>query len=100
MSCYFMFRNILFRKMNGVVILLLKKFRQKNCWTQLQVSEMLSVSERFYRSIEAGDRRPSYEKLNKLEDIFQIPQRVLFAKNIEEIPSFYNHYLSTLDTDN
>lgn len=90
----------MFLIMNGVVILLLKKFRQQKGWTQLQVAEMLSVSERFYRSIEAGDRRPSYENLNKLEDTFQIPQRVLLAKNVEEIPSFYNDYVAALNTDN
>lgn len=74
-------------------MLLLKKYRLKNGWTQSQVAEMLDVSERFYRSIEAGDRRPSYKNLIKLEDLFRLPQRVLLAKDIEEIPDFYQTFL-------
>lgn len=71
------------------MILLLKKYRQDKKWTQAQVALMLGVTERFYRSIEAGDRRPSYDNLNKLEDLFGLPQRVLLAKSIEEIPDYY-----------
>lgn len=76
-----------------VRLMLIKKYRKRNGWTQFQVAEMLNVTERFYRSIEAGDRRPSYENLNKLEDLFKLPQRILLAKSIDEVPYFYHPLL-------
>jgi len=75
--------------MKEVINLILKQIREQRGWTHAQ---KLGVSKRFYQNIEAGDRRPSYEKLNQLEDLFEIPQRVLLAKNVEEIPNYYHDY--------
>lgn len=83
-----------------MVILLLKLFRLKRGFKQAEIAQSIGISVRQYQRVEVGSSFLTQEKLNKLEDIFQIPQRVLLAKNIEEIPSFYNHYLSALDTDN
>ena len=77
--------------------MILKKIRCSKGLTQSQVAKLLGVSERFYRSIEASDRKPSYKNLNKLEDLFQLPQRVLLAKSIEEVPDFYKPYLEKLE---
>ena len=77
--------------------MILKKIRYSKGLTQSQVAKTLGVSERFYRSIEAGDRKPSYKNLNKLEDLFKLPQRVLLAKSIEEVPDFYKPYLEELE---
>jgi len=77
----------------GVIKLLLKKYRLKNGWTQSQVATMLGVSERYYRSIEAGDRKLSYKRLIILEDIFKLPQRILFAESIEEVPEYYRDFI-------
>lgn len=78
----------------------LKNLRAKKGFTQKEVANLIDIKIRHYQNVEKGNSFLTQEKLNKLEDIFQIPQRVLLAKKVEEIPSFYNHYLSALNTDN
>lgn len=82
------------------MILLLKKIRLKRGLTQAQVSDQLEISTRQYQRVEAGESFLTQEKLNKLEDLFGLPQRVLLAKNIEEIPDFCRNYISFLGTEN
>jgi len=79
---------------------ILKKLRLIRGFTQAEIAQIICVSLRQYQRIEGGKSFITQEKLNRLEDTFQIPQRVLLAKNIEEIPSYYKYYLTTLDTDN
>lgn len=78
------------------MLLILKNIRKQRGWTQSQVASKLNISKRFYQSIEAGDRKPSYKKINKLEDLFELPQRVLLAKSVEEIPDFYKEFIEKL----
>lgn len=45
--------------------------------TQLEVSKILNISDRHYQNIEYGTRQGSIDIWDKLEDLFQIPQRQL-----------------------
>ena len=55
----------------------LKEARQKAGMTQKQVAEYLGVSERHYKFMESGHTVGSVELWDKLEDIFNVHQRVL-----------------------
>jgi len=55
---------------------------------------LLNISVRQYQRIESGRSFVSQEILNKLEDLFMLPQRVLLAKNIEEVPEFIKKLLN------
>ena len=55
----------------------LKKARKEAGMTQKQVAEYLKVSERHYIYIESGSRLGKIETWDKLEDLFNIPQRKL-----------------------
>lgn len=55
----------------------LKNARQKAGMTQQQVAEMLGVSLRYYKQIEAGQRTGDFTLWDYLEDLFEIHQRVL-----------------------
>lgn len=45
--------------------------------TQKELANILNVSERHYQNIEYGIRKGSFDIWDKLEDLFQIPQRQL-----------------------
>lgn len=77
----------------------LKKHRLKKGLTQAQIAALLGISVRQYQRVEAGESFLTQEKLNKLEDLFQTPQRVLLAKNVEEIPSYYHDFLYSTGTE-
>lgn len=55
----------------------LKKARQKAGMTQKQVAEYLDVCERHYKYIESGKVIGNVELWDKLEDLFNIHQRIL-----------------------
>jgi len=55
----------------------LKEARQKAGMTQRQVAEYLSVSERHYKFMESGHTTGNVELWDKLEDLFNVHQRVL-----------------------
>jgi len=68
----------------------LKKVRLQRKLKQSDVAIIVGISIRHYQRIESGKSFLTQEKLNKLEDLFEIPQRVLLAKNVEEIPKYYH----------
>ncbi|MGG3882009.1 helix-turn-helix domain-containing protein [Bacillus smithii] len=72
----------------------LKKIRENLNFTQEDVAQAIGTTIRQYQRIEAGLSFCNQEKLNKLEDFFQLPQRILFARNYEEIPSYYRKFLN------
>lgn len=72
---------------------LLKQLRLEKGYRQSDVAEHLDISTRHYQRIESGQSFMHQEILNKLEDLFRLPQRVLLAKDIEEIPDFYQTFL-------
>ena len=45
--------------------------------TQQQVADQLEISLRYYQNIEAGDRTGDFALWDKLEDVFNIHQRIL-----------------------
>ena len=55
----------------------LKSAREKVNMTQSQVAQHLQLSDRMYKFIESGDRIGSIELWDKLEDLFNIHQRIL-----------------------
>lgn len=55
----------------------LKTARRAAGLTQQAVADKVGVTIRFYRMVESGERTGSYEMWDKLEDLFQIHQRVL-----------------------
>ncbi len=55
----------------------LKEARQKAGMTQKQVAEYLGIHERYYKSLESGERLGSIEFWDALEDLFHINQRKL-----------------------
>ncbi|MEV2911019.1 helix-turn-helix transcriptional regulator [Paenibacillus larvae] len=59
----------------------LQKIRQQRVMTQQEAAEILGITLRMYRHIEKGTRRPSYEILCKLEDLFQMSHRKLLARS-------------------
>ncbi len=58
--------------------------RLKRGWTLEFVAKQLGVSKSTIQRIEKGTRRPSYEVLCKLEDLFGMTHRYLLAKTDEK----------------
>ena len=55
----------------------LKKARKEKGLTQQQVADQLNICLRHYKKIESGETGGSIEIWDKLEDMFNIHQRVL-----------------------
>lgn len=49
---------------------MLQQERINRGWTQAQVAELTGITKAAYRNIEAGIRKPSYDVLVKLLDLF------------------------------
>ena len=60
--------------------LILKTARKSKGMTQQEVADYLGISERLYKYIEAGTIIGKVEMWDKLEDLFNINQRVLRAQ--------------------
>lgn len=58
---------------------LLWQERKSNGWTQEYVAEQIGISPEAVSMLESGQRKPSYDVLVKLEDLFQVNHRKLFA---------------------
>lgn len=48
----------------------LKKFREGKSMTQRQMASKIGVSLSYYRKIEQGKNKPSYQFMKKLKDVF------------------------------
>ena len=59
----------------------LKNERLKNELTQKEIALKLGISERYYQAIELGSQQGSIAIWDKLEDLFNIPQRQLRELN-------------------
>lgn len=57
----------------------LRQERKARHLTQAETAKLLGITERAYRHLEAGTRNPSKETIDKLEDLFGIPQRELLV---------------------
>lgn len=62
----------------------LRKERINKGWTQEFVAEEIGVSKTSIHDIEKGKQLPSYKILVKLENLFDLPHRELFAPVDEE----------------
>ena len=61
------------------MLLIMRQERIKRKWTLKYVSEQTNLSPPAIHDIETGRRKPSYDVLVKLEDLYKIPYRKLFA---------------------
>lgn len=61
---------------------ILREERHKKGMTQKQVADLLGISERGYKFIEYGQRTGSIEIWDKLEDIFNVHQRLLRCNSV------------------
>ena len=61
---------------------ILREERHKKGMTQKQVADLLGNSERGYKFIEYGQRTGSIEIWDKLEDIFNVHQRLLRCNSV------------------
>ena len=60
--------------------LVLKQEREKRGWSQRYVAEQIGVSQQAVLFYELSRAKPSYEVLVRLEDLFGLPHRELFAE--------------------
>ena len=63
-------------------MLKMKQERIKNNWSQQTVAEKVGITKSAYSNIETLKRRPSYEVLVKLENLFNLSHRDL----LEQVP--------------
>ena len=61
------------------MILNIRQERIKNGWTQQYVADQIGITKATLQRIETAQRKPSYEILVKLEDLFEKNHRQLFA---------------------
>ena len=61
----------------------LKEARQKAGMTQKNVAEYLGMTERAFQYIEAGQRMGKIEHWDKLEDLFNVHQRILRENHVQ-----------------
>lgn len=59
--------------------LMLRQERIRHGWTQNYVAEQTGLSLTAIQKIETGRRKPSYDVLVKLEDLFGLTHRQLFG---------------------
>ena len=65
------------RKESEDIMLRLKLERKNKNMTQVQVAEYLKIYPYSYQRIELGIRKGSIDIWDKLEDLFEVPQRQL-----------------------
>lgn len=65
---------------------MLRQERIKKGWKQSEVAHSIGISKQMMNDIEAGRRKPSYDVLVKLENLFHKSHRQLFAV-ADETPS-------------
>ncbi len=61
----------------------MKQERKKNDWSQEKIAEELGITKSAYSNIETLKRKPSYEVLVKLENLFNLSHRDL----LQQVPN-------------
>lgn len=61
----------------------IRQERIKRNWTEREVAERLGITKGALHNIETGHRKPSYDVLVKLEDLFHMNHRKLFEEQKE-----------------
>lgn len=59
--------------------LAIRQVREKRGWTQKFVADKAGITQAMLQKIETGKRKPSYDVLVKLEDLFRMNHRKLFG---------------------
>lgn len=60
--------------------LMIKEERERRGWSQTQAAKAVGITKAAYRNIEAGVRKPSYDVLVKLLELFDYSDpRILFG---------------------
>lgn len=59
--------------------LAIRQVREKRGWTQKYVADKAGITQAMLQKIETGKRKPSYDVLVKLEDLFHMSHRKLFG---------------------
>lgn len=62
-------------KFNGI----LSDLRKQRGWTQKELAKKTGVSESTIRMYELGERRPDFEKLEKLADLFHVDMNYMLG---------------------
>ena len=62
------------------MILAIRNERIRRNWTQEYVARKIGLTKTAVCDIERGKQKPSYEVLVRLEDLFGLPHRELFAE--------------------
>lgn len=75
---------------------ILKHLRIQKKLTQKELSKMIGIKVRHYHNVESGKSFLSQQKLNKLEDVFKLPQRVLFSECKEDIPEYLDVFTNDI----
>lgn len=60
------------------MVLMIRQERIKRAWTQNSVARQIGITKAAFRNIETGARKPSFDVLVKLEDLFGMDYRDLF----------------------
>lgn len=64
--------------------LMMRQERIRRGWTQEYVAKHTGLSLTAIQKMETGQRKPSYDVLVKLEDLFGLPHRQLFGEATPE----------------
>lgn len=66
--------------------LMIKEERERRGWSQTQAAQAVGITKAAYRNIEAGVRKPSYDILVKLLDLFDCsdPRKLFGAATPEQ----------------
>lgn len=59
----------------------LRSIRMKNKYTQQKTADSLGIALRSYQCYEEGSRRPSYELLVQIADLFSVPVDFLLERD-------------------
>ena len=62
----------------------LKKARTEAGWTQQKVADELGITLRYYKDIEAGIKVGAVELWDRMEDMFNVHQRILREKRPDQ----------------
>lgn len=67
--------------------LVIRDVRIRKGWSQKYVADKIGVTLSLIQKIETGKRKPSYDVLVKLEDLFHMNHRKLFGAATPDTPS-------------
>lgn len=73
----------------------IRQERIRRCWTQSYVAEQVGITKGAIKNIETAQRNPSYTVLVKLENLFCLSHRELFAPATDEPHNLTSNNITT-----